>query len=655
MTTSTDPARTVTPRKPPPESNGVPALVRKIDLGNQWWPTAHRSGWAYALGALDELHVPGGVLLEGFVEKKFAWGHDPGDRNNDPRPHTKPWIGFWHNPPHVPDAFNAACHAPADILDSWLWQASVPYCRGLFTLSAHLRRWLEPRVPVKVRDLRHPTGPATITFSPQRYLSSPRRRIVQVGWWLRCERSLSELDVPSLDKAVLVPFPGPANGAPPAGWADYGKLTGVTQIPYLPDPDYDVLLSENIVFLDLYDSSANNTIIECIIRSTPVLVNPLPAVVEYLGAAYPFYFTDLQEASRKAEQPRLVLAAHQYLRDAPIRHRLTTDAFRREFAASDIYRELPPPRAEPAVLRRISPPNRPSPMLPTTTAPRPRLSPPSDPGWPTVTIFTSVYAGDDDIAEFLVDIRGQTVFDECELLLFDIHSSHRDPDAVRRTIQHFQREHRNIRFLPVDTDPGLYQIWNRAIEMSRGPLLTNANLDDRKAPDALEHHLAALRQHRQLDLVCAEILATDVPFQTWSANSATDTYFTDMDAGPHRPSWSLTRRGDGAPVTLVEFGLDDLFRYGEAGQPVDSRNVPHCMPMWRASLHKRFGMLDPGRYGPLADWAFWIRCASGGARLGLLRRSLGLYYVNPSSHNRRFAKDAIKDRILASYGARWHA
>lgn len=52
----------------------------------------------------------------------------------------------------------------------------------------------------------------------------------------------------------------------------------------LSNEAYDRLLTENIGFVALHDASANNTVIECIARATPLLVNPLPAVVEYLGA-----------------------------------------------------------------------------------------------------------------------------------------------------------------------------------------------------------------------------------------------------------------------------------------------------------------------------------------------------------------------------------
>ena len=48
----------------------------------------------------------------------------------------------------------------------------------------------------------------------------------------------------------------------------------------LSNEDYDILLSENIVFLDLYDSSANNAVIECIARATPLLVNNLVWVIK---------------------------------------------------------------------------------------------------------------------------------------------------------------------------------------------------------------------------------------------------------------------------------------------------------------------------------------------------------------------------------------
>nr|QYA18339.1 polysaccharide pyruvyl transferase [Clandestinovirus] len=87
----------------------------------------------------------------------------------------------------------------------------------------------------------------------------------------------------------------------------------VTIISHLKNDEYDQLLCRNIVFLHLKDASAANTIIECIVRNTPVLVNPLPPVVEYLGQDYPFYYRSFREAADKATDIATISAAHRHL------------------------------------------------------------------------------------------------------------------------------------------------------------------------------------------------------------------------------------------------------------------------------------------------------------------------------------------------------
>lgn len=68
------------------------------------------------------------------------------------------------------------------------------------------------------------------------------------------------------------------------------KLKTIDIINYTNNEEYDKLLSENIVFINLVDASAVNTIIECIVRNTPIIVNKHPAVVELLGEDYPLYY-----------------------------------------------------------------------------------------------------------------------------------------------------------------------------------------------------------------------------------------------------------------------------------------------------------------------------------------------------------------------------
>ena len=83
---------------------------------------------------------------------------------------------------------------------------------------------------------------------------------------------------------------------------------------YLPNDQYDKIMTESVVFLDLYDAVANNAVVECISRQTPILVNPLDSVVEYLGQDYPFYYYSLDEAAEKLEDDDLIEETSLYLK-----------------------------------------------------------------------------------------------------------------------------------------------------------------------------------------------------------------------------------------------------------------------------------------------------------------------------------------------------
>jgi hypothetical protein len=89
-------------------------------------------------------------------------------------------------------------------------------------------------------------------------------------------------------------------------------MTDVFQMR-LNDDMYDITLSENICFIYLYDSSANNAIIECIARNCPILINKLPAVVEYLGDEYPFYYDTIEETTEKVHNLQLIQKTYEYL------------------------------------------------------------------------------------------------------------------------------------------------------------------------------------------------------------------------------------------------------------------------------------------------------------------------------------------------------
>lgn len=89
-------------------------------------------------------------------------------------------------------------------------------------------------------------------------------------------------------------------------------------LSHLTNEMYDSELTKNIVFINLVDASAVNTVIECICRATPIIVNKHPAVVEMLGCRYPLYFPDGLDLPSMNEAVNKLLANTDNIRKANI-------------------------------------------------------------------------------------------------------------------------------------------------------------------------------------------------------------------------------------------------------------------------------------------------------------------------------------------------
>ena len=213
---------------------------------------------------------------------------------------------------------------------------------------------------------------------------------------------------------------------------------------------------------------------------------------------------------------------------------------------------------------------------------------------PKISIITSVYNGDDFIRPFLEDITKQTIFEEkCELLLINANSPGNEKEVIDEYLEKYPN---NIVYKELDKDPGVYGVWNMGIEIATGEFLTNANLDDRKAPNSLEKHAKELYAAEEVDLVYSDMLITDQPNETWENNSS-----------------------NGKKYNFPEFSFDNLKMV----------NMPHASPMWKKSLHKEHGLFNQ-KYKSAGDWDMWLRAASKGSKFMKIKFPLGLYYFNPT-------------------------
>lgn len=269
----------------------------------------HRFGWNYVVGNLREaFHTDLGIDL--FTNGLFA------NMISAQTSYEKPWIGFLHITPSDPGMTYHLDNNPA-------WHKSLEYCRGLFTLSAYGAKYLRQHVRCPVESVYYCIPPGEVRFDP----TNEPQKVYFIGHWLRDFDAFFRLRCPQekiLPRCVV-------NTAPPPD---------IKVVDYLAGEKYDQIFTNSIIFLSLTDASANTTILECIRSNTPIVVNRLPGIVEYLGADYPLLYEGIEQAEEFLRSPKQIAAGHEYLKNMNKSH-LSIDSLMSDIADSEIYRSLP--------------------------------------------------------------------------------------------------------------------------------------------------------------------------------------------------------------------------------------------------------------------------------------------------------------------------
>jgi hypothetical protein len=188
------------------------------------------------------------------------------------------WIGISHQHRNFLNSENLSENTINDYLDK---------CFCIITLSEYMQHYWQSVFPqLSVEKLFHPCPHRENSFNINSFLSNPSIR--SIGTWGRSHRIWDKLTSP------------------------YPKKPS-TKDNYLNYNDFDKTFIDTIQFIDLLDASANNGVVECIRRNTPLLIRKHPAVVEYLGKEYPFYFENLNEANNKIKNENLIHETYHYL------------------------------------------------------------------------------------------------------------------------------------------------------------------------------------------------------------------------------------------------------------------------------------------------------------------------------------------------------
>ncbi len=301
--------------------------TKRVRIENERSWDHHHGGWAYALELLQEnLHSSDGVRLVSSVEDEMIAG----------KTIEEPWVGFLHQVPKhnlkwFPDL--------ARLIRMPNWKKSLESCEGLFVLSSYLKQFLrDSGCSIPIARVPYPYTPTDSRFDLKRYLSASKPEVVFVGEYLRNYQAFFDLELKTKKKLLLVP-----DGMDLDHIVDNGT---VERLERLSNSEYDELFERAIVFLNLFDAPANTTVLECIARGTPLVVNRLAGIVEYLGEDYPLFYDSLSEAASLIDDEQRLNDASAYLESIRDSGCCNGDAFVSAVSNSAIYRGLPVPPKE---------------------------------------------------------------------------------------------------------------------------------------------------------------------------------------------------------------------------------------------------------------------------------------------------------------------
>jgi hypothetical protein len=238
----------------------------------------------------------------------------------------KKWFGIIHCTPKTPDYLYCVNIKFLFTNNNFIY--SLKNCIGIFTLSNYISKYISSEfnkldISINIHTLKHPVEMNNIIpFSIDLYIKNKHKKIIQIGQQLRKVSSIYFLEnINEYDKIWLT------------GNKDFTKCKWLLdkEIKYLKldkilikndvkmyytqtFEEYDDLLSKNIVFIELFDAAANNTVIECIIRNTPLIINRIEGVVDYLGEEYPLYYNNKDEIPELLKIDN-IMKGYEYLRN----------------------------------------------------------------------------------------------------------------------------------------------------------------------------------------------------------------------------------------------------------------------------------------------------------------------------------------------------
>ena len=273
------------------------------------------------------------LFFDEWLEKLLLWGNKMVNEKflYKIRENKLHLISFIHNPYYIPEP---NCNKKGLLLSD-----DAQFNKNLFKLieKEQLSNNIEylyclslshkeilcnkyPQYQNKFVSVYHPImSDENISFSYELFLSN--KHILHIGWWLRNFNSFINFKLPpSYKKKIIIKDDFKQ---------DFFKNITIPknnniEFKYqLSNEKYREVFTNSVIFADIVEGVANNTILECILFNTPIILRRTPSSEEYLGKEYPLFFNTIEELFYLYDESvllNLIQSSHNYLRNMDKTH-----------------------------------------------------------------------------------------------------------------------------------------------------------------------------------------------------------------------------------------------------------------------------------------------------------------------------------------------
>lgn len=281
----------------------------------------HYYGWFDVLELVkSELEdVNSNIILDAWVDNVF-W------KNSNKKDYKYDWMGVIHSVNC--DNENLHNNTIKNLIVHPFFLRNINKCKGLITLCNHTKEIIQNhvKIPVYSTHLPKPSGVFKFKFNIEEYLLKPT--IYQSGFHGRNFKRFANFSTSSIKRMnvynhwnetyVQIELENLANNI-------------LIEKKFLTNDDYILNLTNSIGFSYYYDIAASNALLDHIITNTPIIVNKLPAVVEYIGEKYPMFYENIENNPDSYILDRSFLEdTHLYLKERSKLNIFTVDKFKED-------------------------------------------------------------------------------------------------------------------------------------------------------------------------------------------------------------------------------------------------------------------------------------------------------------------------------------